>query len=238
MDQFTAEQIEKRIINRWEKESKTLHGAKNILSKCGDKIGTICRAWLLYELNKEILAELVLEDEQKDSEETPSAQEVANRFARSVWAEKANKVFLEDTERFEIIRGKIMRVTSKELATELYFRIKSKEQTFDMASYLYGEGIERKNGGHIKFNVKEFPYGLGRYVKQAKNGELIKPIRVKGFFVLVQMIEKLNANYNDTVESNICMSLFGEWVEGLVNQMVDGLKLNDSVETREENPDR
>ena len=66
-----------------------------------------------YELNREILAELVLEDQQKDSEETPSAQEVANRFARSVWAEKANKVYLEDTERFEIIRGKIMRETSK-----------------------------------------------------------------------------------------------------------------------------
>ena len=36
-----------------------------------------------------------------------------------------------------------MRVSSK-IAMELYFRIKSEEQTFDMASYVYGEGQERK----------------------------------------------------------------------------------------------
>ena len=226
MEQFTTEAIERRILERWSDESGVLESARSLLEKCGNKIEILCKAWLLPELNKE------LEDAYKEnngiSEEgsTKNTKEIISNFARTEWGKKANKIFLEDTDRFEIIEAKIMRISSKEIATELYFRIKTGEQSFDMASYVYGEGIEREKGGRINCRVKEFPYGLGKYIKQLDEGELTKPVRIKKFFVIVELTQKINASYNDTVEKEICMKLFSDWVERLVKQMVKGLELD------------
>lgn len=223
MGQFTAEALEGRLVKKWSQESGGLKEASEVLKKCGNKIEIVCRAWLLHELNRELKEK---DGEEGIAEEKNPGQTTTkriNNFAREEWNNRANKYFLEDPSRFEMIKGKIMRVSSKEIATELYFRLKAKEQTFDMASYIYGEGFERKNGGHINCCVKEFPYGLGKYVKQLKEGEIMKPIRIKGFFVLVELLKKTNASYNETVENEICMSLFGVWVERLVKQMVEEL---------------
>ena len=227
MAQFTAELIQKRLLEKWEAESETLRDARSLLKKCGDNIEVICRGWLLHELNRELKQGFI----EYEKEENPK-KEIKNlfkKFAVYEWGGKANKIFLDETERFEIIQGKIMRVSSKEIAMELYFRIKSEEQTFDMASYVYGEGQERKNGGDIRCSVRDFPYGLGKYMKSASDGDMLKPIRVKKFFVLVQLIRKENAEYNERVEVDICMSEFGKWVESLVREMVTMLQLGESV---------
>lgn len=230
MRQFTTEAIERRILDRWSLESVVLKDARDLLKQCGNKIEIVCKAWLLQILNKELEDAFKEKNSTKEGDGTENREELISSFAKTEWGKKANKIFLEDTDRFEIIQAKIIRISSKEIATELYFRVKTGEQSFDMASYVYGEGFEREKGGRINCCVKEFPYGLGKYIKQLDEGELTKPVRVKNFFVIVEMTKKINASYNEAVEKDICMKLFSDWVERVVKQMVEGLELDKPVQ--------
>ena len=77
-------------------------------------------------------------------------------------------------------------MSDKDLANEIYFRVKNMEVSFEQAALEYGEGTERNQGGLIATRkLDEMPLGLAPLLEKLKIDELSPPLKLgKGFVLL------------------------------------------------------
>ena len=124
-----------------------------------------------------------------------------SKFAEQNFREEIKSYFLERKDYLDEYTFNIIRVKNKDLAYELYFRIDSEESDF----------IKPKIANKLII---------------ASVGELILPFQVDEWWILLKLIGKKNAKFDEHTSNMLLKEIFNKFINNLVaNFTADYLKL-------------
>ena len=139
------------------------------------------------------------------------------KWSYSQWEHRLESLYLGQKDRLDNIRFKMIRVKNRELAFELFLRLKSGSNSFDELSIRYGEGPEKRNGGQCQpQSVDSMPETLKKLILRANPGDFIKPFSFGKHYAVVQF-DHWEPAVLDSKTKNKLMSLeFSKWSSSLV----------------------
>ena len=141
-------------------------------------------------------------------------------WAKKNWNFKTESIFLDNKRNLDTVKCGLIRVSSKNLAIEIYHRIKAGELSLEEASTHFGEGPESDICGLLKVSkLRDLPYGLDRIVARADPGQITMPMRLSDKFAIVQVLEKSNCVLDSATETLILQNQLDLWI-GAVTQLL------------------
>lgn len=142
----------------------------------------------------------------------------AARWSRQQWGHRLDSLFLQSKSQLDRASCRLIRLSSKPLATELYHRIKAGETSFDAAARDFGEGPERHQGGLIAMQpLGSMPYGLSPVLEHLKPGQISQPMRLGKGFCLVELIEFQISQLNESTSDALLAEQLRLWIDSVVD---------------------
>ena len=121
-----------------------------------------------------------------------------------------------------------MRVEKREIATEIFHRLKAKEQTFDQLGLIYGLGKERFKGSYFESQcLSALPKKLIPYAKMLKEGQMSDPIEIgKNIYALFRLENYAAATLNEENKLAIYKLHFEEWCRYILPSLHSTIRAN------------
>ena len=146
-------------------------------------------------------------------------------WCKKQWENRLDSLYLEHKDYFDRARCRMIRLSSKEWAYELYLRIKDNEIDFSEAAKRYGEGEEKDNGGEFKYQpTSTLPYGLGELLKRLRVGQVTKPLRLKKWFCIIELLEYDKSILNNKTKEELLAGQLRVWVAAVVKQIENDIE--------------
>lgn len=150
---------------------------------------------------------------------------ILKKLSKEKWGNSIESIFLERKSEFDKASCKILRMGNKNLLTELYFRIKENEISFERASTEYGQLPEKKSGGNLGYKpLREMEFGLGPLLEKMDVGQLSAPLKIGNGYCLVMLEKFKGAELNDEIREIILYEKLKSWFKKGVDQAVDILE--------------
>jgi len=160
-------------------------------------------------------AELGLTDEQVRLKLT--VQPGCQRWARQQWGHRLETLYLERKPQLDQASCRLIRLSSKHLAMELYHRLRAEEATFEDLAVRHGEGPERFKGGLLPMQpMASLPLGLGPVLARLSPGELTLPLSLGQGYAVVQLVALEPAQFNSAIEAKLLSQELQAWVVAMV----------------------
>lgn len=142
------------------------------------------------------------------------------KWASLQWKHKTESLFLENKEVLDQASCRLIRVSDKNIAHELYYRFLAKESSFEQLATEYGEGAERFQGGLIPLqSLSNMPLGLDQLLKELEPEKVMSPCRLGEGFVLVQLLVWKPAVLDDKMIDQLLQLEFTRWLEAVVSHL-------------------
>jgi parvulin-like peptidyl-prolyl isomerase len=136
------------------------------------------------------------------------------KFKQKTWENQIETYFLQRKGKLDRVIYSLIRVTSLDLAQELYFRIQEGEQSFADVARGYSKGAEAQTGGLIGPVELSVPHPvLANFLANSQPGQLSPPTRLMDWIVLIRLEQFLPAQLDDTIRSRLLNELFEEWLQ-------------------------
>jgi len=124
--------------------------------------------------------------------------------------ENLESFFLEKKENYDRVSFKIIRISNKDLANELYLRIKEEEETFEEIASFYSEGYEKDNNGTVgPILISKIHPIIREILLSTKENELNRPINIDKYFVILKLVKRDIATLNEKTR-NALLDELGE----------------------------
>lgn len=137
-------------------------------------------------------------------------------WSRTQWGHRLESLFLQQKQDLDQVSCKLLRVAHPGLATEIYHRLLNQEASFEQLSMQFGVGPERFHGGVLKLQyVKDLPQGLGKLLAHLDGGELMKPLKFANKFVVIQLIQRVSAVFDDSTKQLLLSKELQNWIQGM-----------------------
>ena len=141
----------------------------------------------------------------------------SHRWACAQWGHRLEQLFLARKADLDQASCRLLRVTRKPLAMELYHRVRAKEASFEQVAAQYGEGPERFQGGLLKLQpISRLPLGLAPVLTRLSAGELTMPQRLGEGFCLVQLVELRSATFDERTKSQLMDEELQRWLKQML----------------------
>lgn len=142
-----------------------------------------------------------------------SRQQLLIVWSASHWSDKLESMYLRNKAKLDKVSFKMITVSNKNLATEIYHRLKANEESFDALSLQYGEGSERFRGGYYPLqSFESLPDYLRKSIKSCGPGDLLKPFKSsKGSYSVLLINDLSEAAFDDESKKNLLRLQFTEW---------------------------
>lgn len=148
------------------------------------------------------------------------------RWSRQQWGHRLDSIYLRRKSQLDRASCRLLRVKSKNLAQELYHRIKAGETSFENAAREYGQGLERNQGGLIPSQpLGQMPFGLAPLLERLETGRLSMPLRLDPGYCLVQLESFQPTQLNSETEELLLAEQLRLWIDAVVDALVVGLRL-------------
>ena len=169
---------------------------------------TILQTWLeRYGMTTKQLAALAVRDLKIE------------KFKYVTWESKLESYFLTHKSKLDKVVYSLLRTTEQEVATELYFRIESGEQTFSELARQYSAGPEAQTGGLIgPIELSKPNPTLAKMLSISQPGQLWSPIQLDEWFVILRLEKFIPAVLNDTMQQQLLNNLWESWILEQVHQ--------------------
>ena len=142
--------------------------------------------------------------------------EACLHWSRTQWGHRLESLFLQQKQDLDQVSCKLLRVAHPGLATEIYHRLLNQEASFEQLSMQFGVGPERFHGGVLKLQyVKDLPQGLGKLLAHLDGGELMKPLKFANKFVIIQLIQRVSAVFDDSTKQLLLSKELQNWIQGM-----------------------
>lgn len=152
-------------------------------------------------------------------------------WAAHQWNHRLESLFLKHKSELDCASCRLLRVSDKGLAIELYHQIKSKENSFDVLSFRYGMAPEKNNGGLIPLQqLSKLPYGLDKILPKLSPGEVLRPQRLGEHLALVQLETWQPAVFNEASKRMLLTAELEKWLEAAGKIVLAHLKCAHSIE--------
>ena len=138
-------------------------------------------------------------------------------WCKQQWGHTIDTIYLKQKNSLSRASCRLIRMTDKDLANEIYFRVKNMEVSFEQAALEYGEGPERNQGGLIPVRkLEEMPLGLAPLLERLKVDELSPPLKLGKGFCIVKLIKFIPSSLNDETSNQIYSRLLRLWIDDVV----------------------
>jgi len=143
------------------------------------------------------------------------------KFKYATWESKLESYFLTHKSSLDKVVYSLLRTTKQEVATELYFRIESGEQTFAELACEYSQGAEAQTGGLLgPIELTQSHPTLAKMLSISQPGQLWSPIQLGGWFVILRLEKFIPAVLNDAMCQQLLNGLFEGWIQEQVQQEI------------------
>jgi len=147
------------------------------------------------------------------------------RWSRQQWGHRVESLYLKRKALLDRASCRLLRLSDKNLALELYHRIKAGETSFERAARDFGQGPESQVGGLIPLQpLENMPYGLAPLMTRLEKGRLSMPLRLASGFCLVQLESFQPAQLNAETEDLLLAEQLRVWIEAVVDSMAYELR--------------
>jgi parvulin-like peptidyl-prolyl isomerase len=144
------------------------------------------------------------------------------KFKDDKWQTKVESHFCQRKSQLDRVIFSIIQVKEIDIAEEIYFRLVSKEETFYDLAPRYSIGIEAKTKGirgPIEFGKLD-PI-LANALITSQPEEVLPPIQLKGWWVVIQLEAILPAQFDDEMRQMLTEELFTQWVGEEVAKLLE-----------------
>lgn len=187
----------------------------------------------LAELEQQWLAKHSLSDAGLSAAELRAKLRVAPaalRWCHHQWGHRLESLYLHRKSGLDRASCRLLRLSDKNLAMELYHRIKARETSFEQAALEFGEGPERFQGGLLPLQpLAKMPFGLAPLLERLDLGQLSMPLRLNQGFCLVQLVKRQPSQLDSATGDALLMEQLALWVDSLVDLLVADLSSTDEV---------
>ena len=105
-------------------------------------------------------------------------------------------------------------VQKKDLADELYLRIKEKESTFEEIALNFSEGNEKLSKGSIgPILVKNIQNSISKILKVGDENQIWQPKFIDEKWTILRLDKKLNADFNHKLKLKLALELGDEFLK-------------------------
>jgi len=148
------------------------------------------------------------------------------RWSRQQWGHRLESMYLHRKSQLDRASCRLLRLNNKNLALELYHRIKAGETSFENAAREYGQGPERHQGGLLlEQPLEKMPFGLAPLLERMETGRLSMPLRLGPGYCLVQLESFQSAQLTAETEELLLAEQLRFWIDAVVNALVPVLVL-------------
>jgi parvulin-like peptidyl-prolyl isomerase len=129
--------------------------------------------------------------------------------------------FLKRKPQLDQVAYSLIRLNDQNLAKELYFRIEENEQTFEEVAKQYSQGAEANTGGFIDLTPLTVPHPqIAEILSTAKVGQLIPPIFINKWWVILRLEQKISAQLNEKIKQQLLNEQYEIWLQSLVDEQL------------------
>ena len=153
------------------------------------------------------------------------------QWSREQWSHRLDSIFLKSKHLLDQASCRILRVKEKELASELYYRIKAKETSFAQAARDFSEGKEKEMGGLIPLQpLRSMPFGLAPLLEQLEAGKISQPMRIGKGYCLVELLEFRPSRLDKAVEKLLLAEQLRLWIDSVVDVLEADLEWEEPIQ--------
>ncbi|MCP9891979.1 peptidylprolyl isomerase [Cyanobium sp. Aljojuca 7D2] len=176
--------------------------------------------WVRLELAQEVLGAPLEQAAQEQAELKQLVGESCLRWADQQWRPRLKSLYLERKAMLDRASCRLLRLSNKHLALEIYHRIRAGEASFESLATLHGEGPERLQGGLLPLQpMGSMPLGLPVVLQRLHPGELTMPQRLGAGFALVQLEQLQPACLDAATEQQLLSQELDSWVAAVVAEL-------------------
>lgn len=147
------------------------------------------------------------------------------RFSSQNFDHKAEAHFLSRKSELDHVVYSLLRVSSSELAQELYFRIAGGESDFADLAAEFAEGPERTTRGIIGPTPLQQAHPiLQERLRTSKVGELREPIQIENWHLVVRLESYRAATLDDATRQKMVQELFQIWANEQATRRISSLE--------------
>ncbi|MGL4622291.1 MAG: peptidylprolyl isomerase [Chroococcidiopsis sp.] len=142
------------------------------------------------------------------------------KFKITTWEHCLESHFLTHKSKLDRVIYSLLRTDNAEVASELYFRIKAKEQSFAELAREYSLGPEAQTGGLLGPVQLSQPHPvLVKMLISAQPGQLYSPTRLGEWFVILRLEKFIPAQLDESMRQQLLNSLFEAWIQEQLHQI-------------------
>ena len=160
---------------------------------------------------------------------------IIRKWQWSLWCiknfeDKISNYYLERKSYLDIIEYSIIRVKNENLATELFLRIKEKEETFEDISSKYSEGPEKETNGHIgPVPIGNAHPSLAHLLQINEEGKVCYPILIDSWWVIIRKDKLINTSLNDEIIQKLSLELGDMFLNNSIDNFIKKFSLRKNI---------
>jgi parvulin-like peptidyl-prolyl isomerase len=144
------------------------------------------------------------------------------QFKTHKWEAQVESHFCQRKIQIDQVVFSMIRVQDIHIAEEIYFRLHSGEATFMELAPRYSEGIEAKTKGISgPVELGKLDPTLAGALVSARPEEVLPPINVSNWWVVVQLEAMLPAQLDDPTRQRLTEELYTNWVNDQVQKYLN-----------------
>ena len=135
------------------------------------------------------------------------------------FAERIPNYYLEKKAILDKAKYSLIRVTSENLANELYIRIKEQESTFEEIANKYSEGPEKQTAGLIgPESISSVHPTLAKLLQISKEGQIWSPKKIEKWWIILRLNLLQRTALDESTFKKLALELGFKFLEELINE--------------------
>ena len=157
--------------------------------------------------------------ERSDIEEIATRRLKIEKFKLERWGSAIKCYFLKRKAQLDKVSFSIIRISDKDLAQEIYFRIQDNEQSFAKLAQQYSEGTEASIGGMVApVELGLLPPAISQLLQNRQPGELLPPVTINGVVVIIQINSVIPASIDNLTYQRLLTEQFQAWLQQQIKE--------------------
>ena len=140
------------------------------------------------------------------------------KFKQQAWGDRIPAYFARRKKQLDRVIYSSVKIETKEIAREIYFRLTEGEQTFAELAREYSENpqIEVNNLGWLELGT--LPSLIARQLSILEVNSLSTPILVGNCYVILRLEKYASAQCDRTMQKRLINELFSQWIKQQLTQ--------------------
>jgi parvulin-like peptidyl-prolyl isomerase len=136
------------------------------------------------------------------------------KFKQATWGHRLSSHFLDRKASLDRVIYSIIRTKNSEQASEIYFRLQAREQSFYDLAHEFSREPEVQYGSVIgPIELGKIPTKLAQQLYGGHAGQLLFPFSLGEWIVIVQLEEILPVSLDEDMRQRLLDELFAVWLQ-------------------------